>query len=179
MMCPRRVEGAPEFDNGPDRWVAGRGLVHQGQEPSCSFCGSLHPDRFMELVRAGWVVGPTDKSYKAYLHAPLTEQNKATRKAIWERKWRQVAFTSAREDTQTPTPAEVDAELARLWDKHGKKMAWEAAYAGPQYKFYFQHLNSVHRAEFVALYNDEQMSVGYPGHFYITPYFCVTGELTK
>ena len=42
---------------------------------SCSFCGSLHPDRFMELIREGWNVGPTDKNYKAYLsRLPASEE---------------------------------------------------------------------------------------------------------
>ena len=73
-VCPRREEGYPYSDamKGPDTWRRGRaGLV--GQEKvgsSCSYCGSLHPDRFMELVREGWTVGPTDKNYKAYLGPP-------------------------------------------------------------------------------------------------------------
>lgn len=175
-MCPRRAEGAPPFDKGPDRWAPGHGLVHQHRELSCSFCGSLHPDRFMELVHEGWSVGPTDKGYKAYLRAPLTDESKARRKATWEREWRQVAFVSAREDSDSPTPAEVDAQLARLWERHGKLQAWDSAVTGPQFKFYFQHLSSTQRLEFVELYNNKQMNVSYPGNFYVTPYFCVTGE---
>jgi hypothetical protein len=36
--------------------------------PFCSFCGSLHPAKFLKLIEEGWRVGPTDKNYKAYLH---------------------------------------------------------------------------------------------------------------
>lgn len=39
-------------------------------------------------------------------------------------------------------------------------------------KFYFQHLDDAQRHEFIQLYNDRKMKVGYPGHFYVLPYFC-------
>lgn len=66
QTCPRRM-----LEVGP--WERAENLDHWQQrdgQPCCSFCGSLHPDRFMELVRDGWLVGPTDKPYKAYLSAP-------------------------------------------------------------------------------------------------------------
>lgn len=60
-LCPRRQEvfqaarfGAPEFDCWTER-------------DTCSWCGSLHPDLFMERVRAGDQLGPTDKNYKVYI----------------------------------------------------------------------------------------------------------------
>ena len=34
---------------------------------SCSYCGSLHPDQFMEFSAKRAEVGPTDKDYKAYI----------------------------------------------------------------------------------------------------------------
>jgi hypothetical protein len=115
--CPRRAEtgrdnpGSPFRDSGTnlDTWrtdVAG---------PCCSYCGSLQPDRFMELVRAGWTVGPTDKSYKAYL-------------------------------------AEDDASHR-------------------QAKFYFQHLTVGQQDEFIGLHNAKLIKFGYPGGFYVTPFF--------
>lgn len=58
-FCPRRNENPAAnlmFPDG-DEWKAGR----------CSYCGSMHPDRFMELVRAGSVLGTTSKSYKVYV----------------------------------------------------------------------------------------------------------------
>lgn len=59
QTCPRRMAewGSWKREEGLDSWGP----------HGCSFCGSLHPDRFMELVEAGAEVGPTDKSYKAYL----------------------------------------------------------------------------------------------------------------
>ena len=119
QTCPRRMAevGPWEHAEGLDSWETRGGLV--GQEdvgPSCSFCGSLHPDKFLELARQGWVVGPTDKPYKAYLEAPA--------------------------------------------DGPGK-----------QAKFYYPHLSQEQQDAFVELHNSRQMQVGYPGHFYVPPYF--------
>lgn len=39
------------------------------QQPrTCSFCGGIHPDDAIELLRLGWEVDRTDKRYKAYLN---------------------------------------------------------------------------------------------------------------
>ena len=111
QTCPRRMAepGPWERSEGLDRWEQDRvGL-------SCSFCGSLNPDRFRELVREGWIVGPTDKSYKAYLESPAEGQASA--------------------------------------------------------KFYFQHLSQEQQDQFIDLHNSRQMKVGYPGHFYVPPFF--------
>lgn len=71
--CPRRAETGLDNPDSPfrgsgtnlDTWRTTGGLV--GQEHtglSCSYCGSLNPDRFLELVRDNWIVEPTDKNYK-------------------------------------------------------------------------------------------------------------------
>lgn len=41
-------------------------------------------------------------------------------------------------------------------------------------KFYFQHLNQEQRTQFIAMYNlrDRPFKMGYPGYFYVLPYFC-------
>lgn len=65
FTCPRRIaEGhagsdSPSKLDGPnkDEWV----------NQQCSYDGSVHPDVFMEYVKAGKLVGTTDKSYKFYL----------------------------------------------------------------------------------------------------------------
>lgn len=66
FLCPRRAEGgvASTF-SGVDTWAPGHGLVTQAT--GCSYCGSMAPDDFMAAVRAGKKIGPTDKSYKAYV----------------------------------------------------------------------------------------------------------------
>lgn len=65
MQCPRRREGVPAGAPDHDHW-----LVREKGRRTCSYCGSLHPDDFMELVRAGVEIGPTDKSYKMYVEGP-------------------------------------------------------------------------------------------------------------
>lgn len=66
FTCPRRIaEGHDRTDSplaydGPNRdeWR---------DDKTCSYDGSIHPDEFMEYVRSGGEVGPTDKSYKFYV----------------------------------------------------------------------------------------------------------------
>lgn len=38
-------------------------------------------------------------------------------------------------------------------------------------KFYFQHITDEQRVTFIELYNSDVMKLGYPGSFYVTPYF--------
>jgi hypothetical protein len=60
---------------GLDTW-----RVRPGQDVrTCSYCGSVNPDDFMAAVRAGAVVGPTDKNYKVYLHEALSAEELASR----------------------------------------------------------------------------------------------------
>lgn len=71
--CPRRAENGMDREDGPfkgsgknlDTYVSGRGIIGQGR--GCSYCGSMSPDDFMEAVREGAQIGPTDKSYKVYV----------------------------------------------------------------------------------------------------------------
>lgn len=72
FFCPRRTGWIGKASEGlPDSWETGRGLV--SQELGCSACGSLPPEKFLELVRAGAQIDPTDKAYKLYVHAPEGE----------------------------------------------------------------------------------------------------------
>jgi hypothetical protein len=42
-----------------------------GEQPrTCSFCGGIHPDDAIALIKAGWTVDATTKSYKRYLEPP-------------------------------------------------------------------------------------------------------------
>lgn len=42
-------------------------------------------------------------------------------------------------------------------------------------KFYYQHLNEEQKREFVSLLNERRVHIGYPGHFYVLPYFLTRG----
>ena len=73
QTCPRRMTefGGWERQEGIDEWM--ESPRREGELiPFCSFCGSLNPERFLELVADGWSVGPTDKNYKAYLRQAFT-----------------------------------------------------------------------------------------------------------
>lgn len=41
-------------------------------------------------------------------------------------------------------------------------------------KFYFQHLSEEQMREFIDLLNARRLNIGYPGHFYVLPYFIGT-----
>lgn len=57
FTCPRSIaEGRPYEAKWDDR---------HGHR-ACTYDGSMHPDDFMEYVKAGKLVGSTDKSYKFY-----------------------------------------------------------------------------------------------------------------
>ena len=55
MKCPKRFLNAADD---VDHWR------HDG---TCSYCGSINPDRFLELAEAGVTITPTDKDHKAYI----------------------------------------------------------------------------------------------------------------
>ena len=38
-------------------------------------------------------------------------------------------------------------------------------------KFYFQHLTEAGQRKFIAFLNAKKIKIGYPGHFYVTPFF--------
>jgi len=166
-LCPRRAESAINFP-GPDRWEARHGLVHQSQVGmSCSHCGSLHPDRFMELVREGWIVGPTDKNYKAYLHEPVTDEHRAQRKAAWEAS-DFGRFIRKHVLDEGGTEAEAQAKVDEYWRRDEEPHLSGSRSA----KFYYQHLSAEQQHEFIELHNSKAMQIGWPGRFYIQPFFC-------
>ena len=66
MTCPRRLESPnPEAYGGLGSDEFRKGGMGR-QKTSCSYCGSMDPEDFMEGVRSGAEIGPTDKSYKFY-----------------------------------------------------------------------------------------------------------------
>jgi len=158
QVCPRRVEAPYQITEPPDSWQVrndsegrglGNGLV------CCSYCGSLRPEDFMEMIRRGYYVAPTDKNYKVYVGRPLTDEEREAYK-------------------QMPHIKELlDAGVS------------ESELTIPQHrdeaKFYFQHLSEEQKREFVDRYNARNkqsypeygMKLAYPGHFYRLPFFMV------
>lgn len=165
--CPRRAETGRDNPDSPfvgsgtnlDTWRT------DATGPSCSYCGSLHPDRFMELVQEGWTVGPTDKSYKAYLSPTPTADDIVAAKARWlassavARAVREIAERDGK------TADQIESDLDERWAEE------PAPSVGRQAKFYYQHLSREQQDDFIALYNSKRMRVGYPGRFYQLPFF--------
>jgi hypothetical protein len=72
FWCPRRLEtgqvpgGVFKGAEEKDKWEK------RGDDPCCSYCGSIKPSRVFDLVREhGFgIIGSTDKGYKYYLTRP-------------------------------------------------------------------------------------------------------------
>ena len=43
-------------------------------------------------------------------------------------------------------------------------------------KFYFYHLSEDEMRDFVEMYNNNEITFGYPGHFYVAPFFMGFGD---
>lgn len=176
QTCGRRMTdwGPWERAENLDRWTTGHGLAGQDAVgKSCSFCGSLHPDRFLELVADGWIIEPTDKNYKAYLKQPYTDAEKSARKATWLRSDAVAKATRELGTRDGKTAAQIDADLEDAWASGLGQLSDGRTVA----KFYFQHLSPAQRNEFIALYNDGRMKVS-GGGFYVAPYFTKPQEAT-
>lgn len=66
--CPRRMQelGPWEYKEDLDNW-----FKIGSEYTSCSFCGSMDPEDFLELMRSGaGTLGSTDKNYKVYINLP-------------------------------------------------------------------------------------------------------------
>lgn len=163
--CPRRLEQyRAAGEQNIDLWESRHGLSGQDSAGlSCSYCGSLHPDRFLELVRDGWWVDPTDKAYKAYLARPLSGEQVAAEK----QRWLSGTLAATIRDAVGRDRAAVEAAIDAEWQEmpaaagHGQVMA----------KFYYQHLSVAQQDEFIDLVNTKTMRIGIPGHFYVLPFF--------
>lgn len=171
QTCPRRMNeyGPWKRTEGLDEWRADRGLAGQNHVGlSCSFCGSLHPDRFMELLRDGWVLGPTDKRYKAYLGKPLSADEIAARKARWLDGDSIVRAIRELGERDGKTPEQIGADLECEWTER----QIPGLGSGQEAKFYYQHLSEAQKREFIDLHNAHRLTVGYPGSLYVLPFFC-------
>lgn len=69
MWCPRREENGampgpneepPRFFPNEDEWRP---------DHTCSYCGSLMPDKVFEMIETDGTIVPTDKAYKIYLRS--------------------------------------------------------------------------------------------------------------
>lgn len=138
LQCPRRAENpmSANMFPGPD-------VIRE--DGTCSYCGSLDANIFMTRLEARDIeIGPTDKSYKAYLRnrggAPLLQ-----------------TYRACPPDSGCTGPKACTHWTTRESD---------------QGKLYFQHLSEDQQRRFIELYNERHLHIGQPGHFYTTPFFC-------
>ncbi len=113
-------------------------------DDTCSYCGSLNPDALMARLEAGDVeLGPTDKNYKVYVENVGGKQFQMnhTRKC--------------------PDVMKCDMRTCEHWTVEFRSHT----------KFYFPHLSAEQQKRFIELHNERKMKIGYPGHFYVPPFF--------
>lgn len=140
---------------------------HWREDRTCSYCGSISPEYLFESIKQGCTLGPTDKNYKIYvdLIEPHPEELHI------------VAVSTDIESGEGWIPADP----ARLEKEGFRGVAYKSMIIkarGPVKfgKFYFQHLNGDERQQFVDLLNQKKLKIGYPGYFYVMPYFIIKSQ---
>lgn len=153
QYCPRAVMEGRGGPHSPFK-APFNGEMTWRNDGTCSWCGSLSGDALMARLEAGDVeLTPTDKSYKVYVRNVGGEAFKQ----------------SVRECPVHPCPDVTDAEGNVNVNNCSHYVMRETSDA----KFYFQHFTKEQQARFIELYNTGKIKMGYPGHFYTAPYFCV------
>lgn len=169
MKCPRRDEslgGIFKF-SGEDEWRDRDGTGYQ----RCSYCGSLHPDQFIEWTQKGAALTPTDKNYKVYIDLPDPRAGQPC------------VLTSA-SGPQQPlgdkwvkvTPENIKTLPLDDYQRKNYNDGQHYVVVEPRGsifwgKFYFMHLSEDQMRAFIDAYNAHTMTFKEPGHFYVWPYF--------
>lgn len=121
----------------------GNGEHNWRVDNTCSFCGSLNPDELMRRLEIADIqVGPTDKAYKIYVRNLGGPQFKMHYR-------------------NCPPNSGCTYESCDHW----------VTVERDETKFYFQHLTEAQRTRFIEIHNEKRMNIGYPGYFYMMPYF--------
>ncbi len=140
MNCPRREE-VPEYPGmkKSDVWEKRGGLR------CCSFCGSLHPDDFMDALEKRRSIATTSKNYKVYVMLPNPRVGK-----------RYVMSTESRLD---------------IFGLRINKKTYGREGAILQTKFYFQHLSDEQQRRFIELANEKALVFEGGFGFSVPPFF--------
>jgi hypothetical protein len=118
------------------------------EDNTCSYCGSLNNDYFMERLEAGDIeCGPTDKSYKVYV------RNKGGD-----------PFKQHYRNCPPDSPRHMSEDCDHWVTREVQET-----------KFYFQHLTHSQMRRFVELMNAGKIALGAPGYFYTLPFFTRRG----
>jgi hypothetical protein len=117
----------------------------RADDRSCSYCGSMNADDFMQRLEQGDVeLGSTDKNYKVYVHNAGG-----------------VAFKQSYRDC--PRDANCTGP-----DDCGHWVTREIQDG----KFYFYHLSEAQQTRFIELYNAGKIRMAGGFGFYVLPFFC-------
>lgn len=160
-LCPRRAENPASATMFP----GGDTIRADG---TCSYCGSLSADVFMAGIESGDVeLGPTDKSYKVYVDMPEPDADQLVIRGS--------SNVEKRPGDNWHRVGDIDASKidTRGWSLHADN--WylvEPRGAVRHAKFYFQHLSREQQDRFIELHNEKRLRIGYPGRFYVRPFFC-------
>lgn len=159
MRCPRQSE------TGSDHEMEWR------SDGTCSYCGSISAAAFMDAIREGREVGPTDKNYKAYITVrnPRVGQESVFGSANFNAGPKFEVVTQEMLDSGR---GGIDARVHEV----GSFVLFGIEPPTHTAKFYFQHLNEPEQREFVALHNSKKIRVGFPGYFYVMPFFMVVAH---
>ncbi len=158
--CPRIAESGRSVESliSTPRWR---------EDGTCSYCGSLSPDRLFRAIAEKQKITPTDKNYKIYV---TTKNLRAGQISI-------MGSSSSQEQPSDRWVLVTTKNLSTLptWRMRGRVGDWVLLEPEPEtieVKFYFQHLSDEERKHFVELINDKKLNIDYPGYFYRLPFFC-------
>jgi len=152
--CPRKSEAtlSSQIDH----------VSHWREDRTCSYCGSIAPAFLFESIEINCQIGPTDKNYKIYVD--LIEPNPEELQVVG------VSTDKKFGDGWTT----ADMEILKSQGFNGgsyKSMRLAPRGSTRHGKFYFQHFSKEECHRFIDLMNNGKLNIGYPGHFYVLPYF--------
>lgn len=153
FTCGRRVENGMDRDDSPlrhsgtnlDTYSERHGLV--GQPRGCTYCGSMPPEEFLEVLRTG-VGRPegTDKSYKFYVHGlPLDEPTLRCRSSS---NHAQNGYKTWAQLTKAERKAAKASGMTKSKDRWYGMFSLETTYDA---KFYTQHFSREQGWEFAEM----------------------------
>lgn len=151
QTCPRRMnEWGPWVQaEGLDRWQP----KDRNGNLFCSFCGSLHPDQLMEMIKSdAAILGVTTKNYKVYVDSVPTEEQKELAR---QKNIKFFVDSGVSEEVATEKVNEIVSNL-------------RGSFAG---KFYFMHFSKGQMQEFVELYNAKKLKFEGGMSFNPLPFF--------
>jgi len=148
FTCPRRIEDGMADENSPFTY-SGSNLDTWRKDNTCSYCGSLDPETFLEAVELGNPVGATDKNYKMYIDLPGSGKKVKT---ISQN------FKPQKGEGFKKVPFKNE------WYKTEPEVTRHA-------KFYFQHLDTDQKKKFVDLVNQKKLNYQGGIGLYVLPYF--------